>query len=44
MAIYALGDHVPQIHPNAYLDPAATVIGPVVIDSDIAAGHPGDTI
>ena len=27
MPIYALGDKVPSIHPNAYVHPDATVIG-----------------
>ncbi|NKQ56504.1 gamma carbonic anhydrase family protein [Amycolatopsis sp. K13G38] len=31
MAIYALGDRVPQIHPQAYVHPDATVIGDVRI-------------
>ncbi|WP_236794145.1 gamma carbonic anhydrase family protein [Amycolatopsis sp. GM8] len=31
MAIYALGDRVPQIHPEAYVHPDATVIGDVRI-------------
>jgi carbonic anhydrase/acetyltransferase-like protein (isoleucine patch superfamily) len=31
MAIYALGDLVPQIHPDAYVHPDATVIGNAVI-------------
>ncbi|HJQ46386.1 MAG TPA: gamma carbonic anhydrase family protein [Amycolatopsis sp.] len=31
MAIYALGDLVPQIHPRAYVHPDATVIGDVRI-------------
>ncbi len=31
MAIYALGDHVPQIDPTAFVHPDATVIGNVVI-------------
>lgn len=31
MAIYALGDFVPQIHPEAYVHPDATVIGDVRI-------------
>ncbi|GHF63527.1 gamma carbonic anhydrase family protein [Amycolatopsis bartoniae] len=34
MAIYALGDLVPSIHPDAYVHPDATVIG----DVRIAAG------
>ena len=31
MAIYALGDRVPEIHPDAFVHPDATVIGSVVI-------------
>jgi carbonic anhydrase/acetyltransferase-like protein (isoleucine patch superfamily) len=31
MAIYALGDAVPTIHPDAYVHPDATVIGNVTI-------------
>ncbi len=31
MAIYALGDQVPQIHESAYVDEHATVIGSVVL-------------
>ncbi|MFN8027756.1 MAG: gamma carbonic anhydrase family protein [Acidimicrobiia bacterium] len=31
MAIYALGDHVPDIDPTAYIHPDATVIGNVKI-------------
>ena len=31
MAIYALGDRVPNIHPDAYIHPDATVIGDVRI-------------
>jgi carbonic anhydrase/acetyltransferase-like protein (isoleucine patch superfamily) len=31
MAIYALGDHAPQIHPDAYVHPDAVVIGAVTI-------------
>jgi carbonic anhydrase/acetyltransferase-like protein (isoleucine patch superfamily) len=31
MAIYALGDQVPEIHPDAYVHPDAVVIGSVVI-------------
>ena len=31
MAIYALGDRVPQIDPTAFVHPDATVIGDVVI-------------
>ena len=31
MAVYALGDQVPQIDPSAYVHPDATVIGSVTI-------------
>ncbi|MFV0316036.1 MAG: gamma carbonic anhydrase family protein [Microthrixaceae bacterium] len=31
MAIYALGDQVPDIHPDAYVHPDAVVIGSVTI-------------
>lgn len=31
MAIYALGDQVPEIHDTAYVHPEATVIGTVVL-------------
>lgn len=31
MAVYALGDRVPDIHPDAYVHPDATVIGAVTI-------------
>ena len=31
MAIYALGDRVPDVHPDAYVHPDATVIGDVRI-------------
>jgi carbonic anhydrase/acetyltransferase-like protein (isoleucine patch superfamily) len=31
VAIYALGDRVPDVHPDAYVHPDATVIGSVVI-------------
>ncbi len=31
MTIYALGDHVPDIHPTAYVSPEATIIGNVII-------------
>lgn len=31
MAIYALGDLVPRIHPDAFIHPDATVIGDVTI-------------
>jgi carbonic anhydrase/acetyltransferase-like protein (isoleucine patch superfamily) len=31
MAVYALGDQVPDIHPTAYVHPDATVIGSVTL-------------
>ena len=31
MAIYALGERVPDVHPDAYVHPDASVIGDVVI-------------
>lgn len=31
MAVYALGDRLPEIHPTAYVHPDATVIGSVVL-------------
>jgi len=31
VAVYALGDRVPTIHPDAYIHPDATVIGDVTI-------------
>ena len=34
MAIYALGDAAPDIHPDAFVHPDATVIGSVVIGSE----------
>jgi carbonic anhydrase/acetyltransferase-like protein (isoleucine patch superfamily) len=34
MAIYALGDQVPEIDPDAYVHPDATVIGSVVIGAE----------
>ena len=34
MAVYALGDLVPVIHPDAYVAPGATVIGQVEIGAD----------
>lgn len=34
MAVYALGDSVPQIHPDAYVHPEATVIGAVRIGAE----------
>jgi carbonic anhydrase/acetyltransferase-like protein (isoleucine patch superfamily) len=34
MPVYALGDLVPQIHPDAYIHPEATVIGQVSVGAD----------
>jgi len=34
MPIYALGDHEPRIHPDAYVHPDATVIGRVTIGAE----------
>jgi carbonic anhydrase/acetyltransferase-like protein (isoleucine patch superfamily) len=34
MAIYALGDLAPQIHPEAFVHPAAVVIGAVTIGAE----------
>lgn len=34
MAIYALGDRIPDIHPDAFVHPDATVIGTVTIGAD----------
>jgi carbonic anhydrase/acetyltransferase-like protein (isoleucine patch superfamily) len=34
MAIYALGDAVPQVHPDAYVHPDAAVIGDVTLGSE----------
>jgi carbonic anhydrase/acetyltransferase-like protein (isoleucine patch superfamily) len=34
MPVYALGERVPEIHPDAYVHPDATVIGSVVIGAD----------
>jgi carbonic anhydrase/acetyltransferase-like protein (isoleucine patch superfamily) len=34
MGIYALGDRVPEIHPEAFVHPDATVIGSVVIGAE----------
>ena len=34
MPIYALGDHVPDIHPDAYVHPDAVVIGRVVLGAE----------
>jgi carbonic anhydrase/acetyltransferase-like protein (isoleucine patch superfamily) len=34
MAVYALGDRVPEIHPDAFVHPDATIIGSVVIGAE----------
>lgn len=34
MALYALGDQVPNVHPRAYVHPDATVIGSVTIGAE----------
>lgn len=34
MAIYALGDQEPEIHPSAYIHPDAVIIGSVVIGAE----------
>lgn len=34
MAVYAVGDAVPQIHPDAYVHPDAVVIGNVVLAAE----------
>ena len=34
MAIYALGDQVPDVHPTAYVHPDAVVIGSVTIGAE----------
>jgi carbonic anhydrase/acetyltransferase-like protein (isoleucine patch superfamily) len=34
MAVYALGQQVPDIHPDAYIAPGAVVIGSVTIGSE----------
>jgi carbonic anhydrase/acetyltransferase-like protein (isoleucine patch superfamily) len=34
MPVYALGDQVPDIHPDAYIAPEAVVIGSVTIGSE----------
>lgn len=34
MAIYALGDIVPEIHPSAFIHPQCTIIGSVRIGAD----------
>ena len=42
MAVYALGDRVPDIDPSAFVHPDATVIGAggaIVLDSDPVAEY-----
>jgi carbonic anhydrase/acetyltransferase-like protein (isoleucine patch superfamily) len=34
MPIYALGDQIPEIHPDAYVHPDAVIIGSVVIGAE----------
>lgn len=34
MAVYALGERVPQVHPDAYVHPQATLIGNVVVGAE----------
>src|SRR5437016_4981576 len=34
MAVYALGDSVPQIHPDAWVHPLAVVIGAVTLGAE----------
>jgi carbonic anhydrase/acetyltransferase-like protein (isoleucine patch superfamily) len=34
MPVYALGDQVPDIHPDAYISPEAVIIGSVTIGSE----------
>jgi carbonic anhydrase/acetyltransferase-like protein (isoleucine patch superfamily) len=34
MAVYAIGDAVPEIHPDAYIHPDATVIGQVSVGAE----------
>ncbi len=43
MAIYALGEHQPQIHDSAYVAPQATVIGKVVLKENSSI-WPGATL
>ena len=34
MAVYALGERTPSIHPNAFVHPDAVVIGDVTIEAE----------
>lgn len=51
MPVYALGEHVPDIHPDAYVHPDAVVIGRVRIGADasiwptvVLRGDDGDIV
>lgn len=51
MPVYALGDHVPEIHPSAYVHPEAVVIGRVTIGAQssvwpgaVLRGDDGDIV
>ena len=51
MAVYALGEQVPEIHPDAYVHPDAVVIGNVTIgaysrqkDSSATKVNPGNVV
>ncbi|MFZ0323882.1 MAG: gamma carbonic anhydrase family protein [Actinomycetes bacterium] len=43
MALYALADQVPHIHPDAFVHPDATVIGSVTIEAE-ATVWPGSVL
>ncbi|MEO8329169.1 MAG: gamma carbonic anhydrase family protein [Candidatus Nanopelagicales bacterium] len=43
MALYALGEHLPQVHPDAFVHPEAVVIGNVDLGSE-ASVWPGAVI
>lgn len=36
MAIFSLGDHVPTIHPSAYVADDATIIGRVTLEANVS--------
>jgi len=36
MAIYQLGDRIPQIHPSAFIHETAVVIGEVIIGPNVS--------
>lgn len=51
MPVYALGDHAPEIHPDAYVHPDAVVIGRVRVGADasiwptvVLRGDDGDIV